>query len=530
MSEKQAGIVSDGSSGGSIPREPGNDSSVDIALTYVKNVGVGGGHVDEKRLVRKIDWRIVPIMFACYIMQFIDKVLINYAAVMGLPKDLKLKGNQFTWAATSFFIAYLVAEIPTGKAPLPCILSLTLSLYYRKQDVESVAPYCYILQKMPAGKYLGVNVILWGIATACTAAADDFTSLVVARVFLGIFEAAIAPCLTIITGMWYTTSEQPPRFALWYCGLGIGQIIGGLVSYGFQQVKGESLEGWRVMFIVLGAVTVITGSVTYLFLPDTPMTASFLTEEEKVVAINRVGNNQTGIENRTFKWSQIKELALDPQIYLLALVTILCSVSSGVISTYSSTLIRNFGYTPPIAALLNTPSGAVSLIATILSGIAVGKASNRWLWIAGLAIPGALGGGLMSFLPKSNRAGLLAGIYLVNSIVAVLIIIYNWLSANIAGHTKRTVSMSLVAGAFSIGNIIGPQTFQARDAPNFYPAKIAVLATQAGAALVAIVLRFYYGWQNSKREKRSAVPQNLPEDSKWLNLTDKENPNFRYVY
>jgi hypothetical protein len=111
------------------------------------------------------------------------------------------------------------------------------------------------------------------------------------------------------------------------------------------------------------------------------------------------------------------------------------------------------------------PSGIVSITVTVLSGIAVGKASNRWLWIAGLAIPGALGGGLMSFLPNSNRAGLLAGIYLVNSIVAVLVIVFNWLSANVAGHTKRSMSMSLVAGAFSIGNIIGPQTFQAKDAP-----------------------------------------------------------------
>jgi MFS family permease len=435
-------------------------------------------------------------------MQFLDKVLINYAAVMGMPKDLKLKGNDLTWAATSFFVAYLVAEIPTG----------------------------YLLQKMPAGKYLGANVVLWGIVTVCTAATNSFTGFVVARVFLGIFEAAIAPCLTIITGMWYTTSEQPPRFAFWYCGLGIGQIVGGLVSYGFQQIKGESLEGWRVMFIVLGLVTILIGSVTYLFLPDTPMTASFLTKEEKVVAINRIADNQTGIENRTFKWSQIKELAMDVQIYLIGLVILLASISSGVITTYSSTLIRNFGYTPPIAALLNMPSGVVSLAVTILSGVAVGKASNRWLWIAGLAIPGAIGGGLMSFLPKSNRAGLLVGIYLVNSIVSVLIIVYNWLSANIAGHTKRTVAMSLVSGSFSIGNIIGPQTFQARDAPNFYPAKIAVLATQASAALAAIVLRLYYGWQNSKREKRSEIPHSLPEDYKWLNLTDKENPNFRYVY
>ena len=92
------------------------------------------------------------------------------------------------------------------------------------------------------------------------------------------------------------------------------------------------------------------------------------------------------------------------------------AISSGVISTFSATLIKNFGYTPLRAALLNTPSGVVSIAATILSCFAVGKSSNRCLWIAGLAVPGALGGGLIAFLPKSNRGGLLLGIYLVNSV------------------------------------------------------------------------------------------------------------------
>lgn len=168
------------------------------------------------------------------------------------------------------------------------------------------------------------------------------------------------------------------------------------------------------------------------------------------------------------------------------------------------------------------PSGIVSITVSILSGIAVGRSSNRWLWIAGLAVPGAMGGALMSFLPAKNKAGLLAGIYLVNSIVAVLVIVFSWLSSNIAGHTKRSIAISLVAGAFSIGSIIGPQTFQAKDAPNYYPAKIAVLVTQAGAAFFAIVLRLYYGWQNSLKEKRSqAIHENLDDyvsdDFKWGN-------------
>lgn len=78
----------------------------------------------------------------------------------------------------------------------------------------------FILQKVSAPKWLGINVALWGVATACTAAAKDYHSLLAARIFLGIFEAAVAPALMLISSQWYTKFEQAPRFSLWYCGLG----------------------------------------------------------------------------------------------------------------------------------------------------------------------------------------------------------------------------------------------------------------------------------------------------------------------
>lgn len=248
-----------------------------------------------RRLRMKIDWWIVPIMFCCYTMQFIDKVLLNYAAVMGLNKDLKLVGNDFTNTATAFFIAYLIAEVPNAIA----------------------------LQKVPVAKWLGANVILWGIATACTAAAKDYHSLLAARIFLGIFEAAIAPSLMLISSQWYTKSEAAPRFSIWYAGLGLGQIIGGVLSYAFQQVQHPTFSGWRIMFVVLGVVTVLIGFVTVFLLPDTPMKARFLTEPEKVTLLKHVAYNQTGISNKKFKLNQVLEIFMDPQIYLLTLVTIL---------------------------------------------------------------------------------------------------------------------------------------------------------------------------------------------------------------
>lgn len=103
--------------------------------------------------------------------------------------------------------------------------------------------------------------------------------------------------------------------------------------------------------------------------------------------------------------------------------------------------------------------------------------------------------------------------------------------ANCAGHTKRAFASALVAGSFSVGNIIGPQTFQSHDAPEYHPAKIAVLATQAAAAVLSVVLFFYYKGQNRHRDQtKGGVDENMADETRWAGLTDKQNPSFRYVY
>jgi hypothetical protein len=113
-------------------------SGLDVAFKYIQDMNAGNfdfEHVNLQALRRKIDWRIVPIMFLCYTMQFLDKVNINvsnlktsessvhstyvlqYANVMGLSKDLNLVNNDFSNTSTAFFIAYLIAEVPNGKSP-----------------------------------------------------------------------------------------------------------------------------------------------------------------------------------------------------------------------------------------------------------------------------------------------------------------------------------------------------------------------------------------------------------------------------
>lgn len=181
------------------------------------------------------------------------------------------------------------------------------------------------------------------------------------------------------------------------------------------------------------------------------------------------------------------------------------------------------------------PSGIVSIASTLIVGLGIRKTSHRWAWIVGCCIPGILGGGLLSFQLR-NKAARLAGIYLVNSIVATLIVIYQWTIANCAGQTKRVVASALIAGAFSVGNIIGPQTFQKKDAPQYIPAKITVLATQAGGALLATLLFLYYVSANRRKDRKYGVQpaanraDERSEAERWANRTDRESTTFRYVY
>ncbi|KAJ6016662.1 hypothetical protein N7451_000041 [Penicillium sp. IBT 35674x] len=463
------------------------DDAVDYLETHTERVGV-----DLITLRRKIDCRVLPYMFCCYVLQFLDKVMLNYAAIMGLEKDLKLTGNEFSNTATWFFIAYLIAEVPN----------------------------VYCLQKFPAAKWLGGNVFFWGVAAAASAGAHDYQTLLVARVFLGAFEATVGSSLMLLSSQYYTRSEQAPRFTFWYMGMGVAQILGGIISFAFQPVHNAAVDGWCIMFLILGLITSVVGALTFSFIPDTPLKASWLTDDEKTALLQHVSHNQTGLCSSKLNLEQIQEAVMDMQLWLLVITTILISVSSGVITTYSATLIAGFGFSSPISALLNTPSGIVSIFFTLLVGFGIRRTSNRWAWNVLCTIPGI-----------SNKAGVLIGVYLVNAIVATLPILYQWTMANCAGHTKRAFASAHLAGSFSMGNIIGPQTFQARDAPSYHPAKIIVLATQAAAAAVTVVLYLYYRWANRRRDqKQGPVNETLINEIKWAGLTDKKNTCFRYAY
>ena len=340
---------------------------------------------------------------------------------MGLEDDTHIDGDQFSQLALVFYVTYLAFEFPTG----------------------------YLMQRLPTAKYLGANVICWGLIVACTSAANNWAGLVTLRVLLGCFEASIAPALILFTTMFYKKQEQPPRVGLWYVGTGTGTIIGALSSFGFQHYSSDKFTSWQIMFLLFGLITIAVGILVVLIMPDNPMQAKFLTREEKIWAIERLRGNQTGIENKHMKIHQVWECFKDPQTWILSLITISSNVPNGAVSSFQATIIRGFGYTSKETALLSLPSGAVAIVSVISATYFAGRTNLRGVFIITvLLIGGVLGGCLLSFLSADNKAGKLIGNYLTNAIGASLPLLYSWVGANYAGHTKKVTMNAILLMSF----------------------------------------------------------------------------------
>lgn len=304
------------------------------------------------------------------------------------------------------------------------------------------------------------------------------------------------------------------------------------------------------MFLVFGLITMAVGALVMGVVPDNPMKSKFLTHDEKVWAIERLRENKTGIENKHFKAYQAWECFKDPQTWLISIITISSNVPNGAVSSYQATIIKNFGYTSKETALLSVPSGVIGGISVLSATYMAGRFNMRGpIIIAYLLLGGVVGGCLLAFTDNDQKGAKLAGNYLTNVIGASLPLLYSYSGANYSGHTKKVTMNAVLLISFcksqpipqwdallrqrmlteccpGLGNIIGPLTFRGKDAPDYIPAKIAIVVTTAFACCTTALLMTYYTYENRRRDNLMSGIEHQ-ENSEFLDLTDKENLEFR---
>ncbi|KAJ5468803.1 hypothetical protein N7475_006555 [Penicillium sp. IBT 31633x] len=462
---------------------------------------------EAKKVLRKIDIRLIPLLFLIYMLQYLDKNSINFASVYGLKEGTHLKGQQYSWLSSIFYFGYLIAQYPAGLA----------------------------MQKLPVGKFLAITTLVWGGLLMTTPACYNFAGIAINRFLLGMVEAVVTPGFVLVTGMWYTTEEQPFRLSIWYCTNGIATMFGGLIGYAVGHIT-TGLPRWMYVFLIFGAFSVAVGAIALIFLPDLPSTAKFLSERERAIAVERVAINRQGVKNSQFKWYQVRQAAQDPKTWLLFIMAIGAQIPNSALTSFTSIIVGTFGFDTLGTQYMQIPGGAVQFI-TLLSGgyIATkfdGKFHSRFTCMIFACTVCIIGAGLLVGLPDNNKWGRLVALWLCYFQGLGFSMSLTMVSSNIAGYTKKQVTGALLFTGYCVGNIIGPQTFKSSEAPGYQSAYIAMLVGYA-VKLIAIAALYIYMYLENKRRDREVINGQEVEaegvENGMLDQTEIDNKAFRYV-
>ncbi|KAJ4137145.1 hypothetical protein NW768_002726 [Fusarium equiseti] len=452
----------------------------------------------EKKLIKKIDWYLMPLMCLTYALQYYDKVMIGHGAIFGLREDLDLvQGLRYSNCTMIFFCGFIVGCYPLS------ILG----------------------QKLPTAKVCAGICFFWGAVVLSTPACTSYGGFMTNRFFLGLIESGVSPVFMLVTSKWYTNSEQVLRMGFWYSSSGAVNLVSPLINYGLGSING-TIAGWRILYIFAGSITILWSFVVYGFFPDSPATAKRLTEEERAMAILRLRRNNTGFENTRLKPQQIVETLLSYQFWSVCLLSMLCSTATSAANTFSTLVFNGMGFSIFHTLLLNIPLGAMAIITIVGSGW-LGRTypGMRHHFYTIACIPVIVGCVLLWQLPPTQTAGRIIGIYLVTFFGSCYVQVISFGTCNFAGYTKKSMVAAGIFVAYCLGNIIGALLFDAKFAPGYNQSFIGIMVCYVVAMIVCQATRFMLARENKRRDAEYGPPgiSHGLED-----MTEKENKDFRY--
>ncbi|HKV61044.1 MAG TPA: MFS transporter [Candidatus Acidoferrum sp.] len=208
---------------------------------------------DADRIVHKLRIRIIPFVFVLYIISFLDRINISFAALT-MNAELAITSKQFGWVAGIFFFGYFLFEIPSN----------------------------LMLHKIGARIWIACILLTWGFLATLTGLAHSVHQLYAVRFLLGLAEAGYFPGIALYLTYWFRQRDQAQAIALFLAGIPVTSILGAPVS-GFllQHVHWMNVSSWRWLLILEGIPAAVGGVLTYFLLPSWPAEAKFLNQNEK---------------------------------------------------------------------------------------------------------------------------------------------------------------------------------------------------------------------------------------------------------
>ncbi|KAG1139166.1 hypothetical protein G6F37_009941 [Rhizopus arrhizus] len=438
------------------------------------------------KLVRKLDRRILPLLCILYLLSYIDRSNIGNAKLGGLEADLNMSKSDYKWSLSIFYFSYVIFDLPSN----------------------------IIMRRWRPSYWLGILMFLWGTVATAMAASKNFASIASARFFIGVFEAGFFPGVIYFMSLWYTRQEYGRRISFFWSFSSLAGAFGGLIAYGISQISNDSLKTWQWLFIIEGVPTVILAVVTAWYLPNSPETAKFLSDEEREFAANRLAEDAGASYDHSWSWSQVVSVFTDWKTYMYMAIYITGTSALQGVTLFLPSIIADMGtWSTAAAQAMTTPPYFLAFLVTVAIGWSSDKYFERAYHMICTNIFALLGFLLLMFLPASNVAGnYIAACIVTIGVYANVAVKVAWFNNNFGGLTRRAVASAAIVSVGTIGGAIGGQIYY--DPPKYFGGNVIAFSSRENKRRTFLT--------DSQKEKEI-------EKHGGADLVGDRHPSFRYV-
>ena len=414
----------------------------------------------ETRTIRKLRIRIIPFLFLLYIVAYLDRINIGFAALT-MNKELAITSRQFGLLVGIFFFGYFLFEIPSN----------------------------VLLHKIGARIWIARILITWGIMAMLTGLVRSVPQLYVARFLLGVAEAGLFPGIVLYLTYWFRQREQAQAIALFMTGLPITSILGAPVSgLILDNVHWLGVGSWRWLLILEGLPAMGCGVLTYFLLPSRPAEANFLTWDEKEWITTELAGEEE-LKRRKRQISATQVLA-DGRVWHLASIGFAMDIGLYSLSFWIPQLVKSLStqYSNTVVGLLVTIPHLVGLLVMVL----VSRSSDRKLERRyHVAIPAIIGGTALLLLGLTSST--LFSIVLLSFVALGIYSIYGpffSLPSEFLTGFSAASGIALINSVANLGGFVGPYAVGAISGRtgSLYGGLAVVGASLLAAATLALIL------------------------------------------